>query len=181
MPFPESPSNFIQSRIRGGVRTPSQLFSCDVFQNWFDFNVSTHHAKQFRRQIPQFIIVLGEKSSLFRYHRADQHWNVPANINRELIRNFSVDDNDDMMMIMMMFYTRIRWAQVSFYSHPNNELLVICQAAVLQKIISGKLILTARWWRSKQKNKRKIYIFSKFAQYFCLETNLVQGLKEKWR
>ena len=29
--------------------------------------------------------------------------------------------------------------------------------------------------------KQKIYIFKQIAQYFGLKTNLLQGLKEKWK
>ena len=43
LPLPESPSYYIQPRIRGGVGSPIQLFSCDVLQNWLDFHVFTHH------------------------------------------------------------------------------------------------------------------------------------------
>ena len=32
------------------------------------------------------------------------------------------------------------------------------------------------WWRSKQKNKTKIYNLNKFAQYFGLKTNPEEGL-----
>ena len=41
------------------------------------------------------------------------------------------------------------------------------------KIWNGKLILTARRWRSKQKNKAKNTYISKFAQYLGLKTNLL--------
>ena len=39
-----------------------QLFSCDVLQNLFDFNVFTDHAKQFRLQILKFTMALYYKS-----------------------------------------------------------------------------------------------------------------------
>ena len=48
-------------------------------------------------------------------------------------------------------------------------------------IWNSKLILTARRWRSKQKKKTKKYMFKQIAQYFGLKTNLLQGLKEKWK
>ena len=41
------------------------------------------------------------------------------------------------------------------------------------KIWNDKLILTARRWRSKQKNKTKNTYLKKFAQHFGLKTNLL--------
>jgi len=32
-----------------------------------------------------------------------------------------------------------------------------------------------------QKKKKKKYMFKQIAQYFGLKTNLLQGLKEKWK
>ena len=59
-PTPASLS-YIQPLIQGGVGSAIQIFSCDVLQNWFDF-------KQFRLQIPQFIMALDDKSAPFVYH-----------------------------------------------------------------------------------------------------------------
>ena len=58
LPLPEFPGNYIQPRIWAAVGSPIQLFSCDVLQKWFAFNVFTHHAKQFSLQIRQFIIII---------------------------------------------------------------------------------------------------------------------------
>ena len=79
-----------------------------------------------------------------------------------------------------------RKLRVRFYSIKHRsfyQTFSVSDAAFVQgKIWNGKLILTARRWRSKQKNKTKyIYIFKQTAQYFGLKTNLLQGLKEKWK
>ena len=37
-------------------------------KNWFDFNVFTYRTKQFRLQIPQFLMALDDKSAPFAYH-----------------------------------------------------------------------------------------------------------------
>ena len=68
LPLPETPSYYIQPRIRGGVGSPIHLFFCDVLQNWLDFHVYTHHTKQFSLQMPQFIITLDDKSAPFADH-----------------------------------------------------------------------------------------------------------------
>ena len=79
-----------------------------------------------------------------------------------------------------------RKLRVRFYSIKRRsfyQTFSVSDAAFVQgKIWNGKLILTARRWRSKQKNKTIcIYIFKQTAQYFGLKTNLLQGLKEKWK
>ena len=55
-----------------------------------------------------------------------------------------------------------------------------CLIDTCRWIWKGKLILTARRWTSKQKNKTKQYKFKQIDQYFGLKTNLLQGLKEKY-
>ena len=76
-----SARSYIQQLFRGGIGSPIQLFSCDVLHNWFDFNVFTHYAKQFRLRVPEFIMAmaLDGKSAPFAYHSVIHIENVPAN------------------------------------------------------------------------------------------------------
>ena len=49
----------------------------------FGFNIPAHHAKPFRLQIPQFIIVLDDKSTPFWYHSVIHIENVPTKTQTE--------------------------------------------------------------------------------------------------
>ena len=62
------------------------------------------------------------------------------------------------------------------------QVLIFWRVFTVLKIWNGKLILKARRWRRKQKNKTKIYILKQIAQYLGFQTNLLQDFSfSPWR
>ena len=75
---------------------------------------------------------------------------------------------------------RAHWKKSHFLGVSRE--LVVCIRRVLLHMKNMKRQtdrLTARRWRSKQKNKTKKYTLKQIAQYFGLKTNLLLVLNEK--